>query len=229
VQHHLDVIALLQHLPPPQRQALLAQTREWHAPAGAVLFDVDDACHTLALTSSGTVRVVKPVASGHDILLYRLQPGEPCVMSTACLLGSAPYPVRGIADTDVRGLALPAAAVRDLMAACAPFREALFGTLAERLAGLMGLIDELVTRRLDRRLAALLLTRGPIVHATHQQLADELASAREVVSRLLESFELRGCVRLRRARIEISDRAALASLAQAAPDAPQRVPAASVN
>lgn len=108
---------------------------------------------------------------------------------------------------------LPGADVQAVLVEASGFREALFGAFAGRLGSLLTLLEELVSRRLDRRLAALLIERGPVLHATHQQLADELVSAREVVSRLLESFEVHGYVHLHRARVEVSNLRALADLA----------------
>ncbi len=213
VSRLLDAIPLLRDLPPASQARLAAVAREWSALPGTVVFDVGDACRDLALTSEGVIRVSRPLANGHDVLLYRLQPGEPCVISTACFLGRATYPVRGVVERDVRGVILPGAVVQDVLVEASAFREALFGAFAGRLAGLLALLEELVSRRLDRRLAALLIERGPVLHATHQQLADELVSAREVVSRLLESFEVHGYVRLHRARIEVSNPAVLADLA----------------
>ncbi len=204
---------LLRDLPPASHARLAASAKEWRAQPGTVVFDVGDACRDLALTSDGVIRVSKPLANGHDVLLYRLLPGEPCVMSTACFLGHATYPVRGVVEQQMHGVILSGAVVQDVLVEAPAFREALFGAFAGRLAGLLTLLEALVSRRLDRRLAALLIDRGPQLHATHQQLADELVSTREVVSRLLESFEDHGDVRLHRARIEVSNPTVLAELA----------------
>lgn len=213
VGRQFSAIPLLRALPPASHARLAAAAREWSAQPGTVVFDVGDSCTDLALTSEGVIGVSKPLANGHDVLLYRLQPGEPCVMSTACFLGRATYPVRGVVEQTVRGVILSGATVQDVLVEASAFREALFGAFAGRLAGLLTLLEELVSRRLDRRLASLLIERGPVLRATHQQLADELVSAREVVSRLLESFEVHGYVRLHRARIEVSNPRGLAGLA----------------
>ena len=206
----------LRDLPETRRQRLAASARPWRAESGTALFDVGDPCLDLALLASGAVRVVRPLATGPEILLYRLEPGELCVISTSCFLGRAPYPARGIVEGRAHGVILPNASVRDAAAACEPFRALLFASVAERLAGLMALLEELVARRLDSRLAALLVEHAPVLHATHQQLAEELSSAREVVSRLLEGFEARGYVRLHRARVQILDVESLDRLARAA-------------
>lgn len=211
-----DTLPLLRDLPEAWRLRLAAGARPWRAAPGAVLFDVGDPCHDLALLASGAVRVVRPLSTGHEILLYRLHPGELCVISTSCFLGKASYPARGIVDGQAHGVTLAGASVREAVVACEPFRELLFASLAERLAGLMALLEELVARRLDSRLAALLVEHAPVLNATHQQLADELASAREVVSRLLEGFEALGYVSLHRARVDVLDVESLGRLARAA-------------
>ncbi len=211
----VESVPLLRSLPEAWRLRLAASARPWQAEPGAIVFDVGDPCHDLALLGSGAVRVVKPLATGQEILLYRLYPGELCVIATSCFLGKAPYPARGIVDSQARGVVLAGASVHEAVVACEPFRELLFSSLAGRLAGFMALLEELVARRLDSRLAALLVEHAPVVHATHQQLAEELASAREVVSRLLEGFEARGYVSLHRARVEVLDVQSLDRLARA--------------
>jgi CRP/FNR family transcriptional regulator, anaerobic regulatory protein len=197
VGRQFSTIPLLRALPPASHARLAASAREWSATHGTVVFDVGDACRDLALTSEGVIRVSRPLANGHDVLLYRLQPGEPCIMSTACFLGHAAYPVRGVVEQDVRGVILPGADVQAVLVEASGFREALFGAFVGRLGSLLTLLVE----------------RGPVLHATHQQLADELVSSREVVSRLLESFEVHGYVHLQRARVEVSNPRALADLA----------------
>jgi CRP/FNR family transcriptional regulator, anaerobic regulatory protein len=92
------------------------------------------------------------------------------------------------------------------------FRNLVFGLFAARLSSLMTLIEEMAMTRLDERLADLLVSRGPVILATHQALADELGTAREVVSRILEHFADNGLVRLQRARVDVIDARHLARL-----------------
>jgi CRP/FNR family transcriptional regulator len=97
-----------------------------------------------------------------------------------------------------------------------PFRRFVFGMYGDRLSEVMALVEAVAFQRLDARLAQLLIRRGPVVQATHQALADELGSVREIVSRLLRSFEERGWVRLERERVTLLDLKALAAHAQGA-------------
>jgi len=161
--------------------------------------------------------VVKTAASGREMLLYRVEPGESCIITSSCLLGHAPYTARGEAETPITLLILPSPVFDRLVAEQARFRDFVFHLFSERLAELMQLVEEVAFHRLDQRLAKLLLAKnGDTLHATHQQLAEELGSVREIVSRLLKGFAAQGLVALGREQIGILDRNGLKSLAEAA-------------
>jgi CRP/FNR family transcriptional regulator len=160
------------------------------------------------------VRVAKGSESGREILLYRVAPGQACILSGGCLLGHADYSARGVAEEEVTVLIVPPELFQSLMVESEPFRRFVFGMYGERLAEVMELVDEVAFRRLDQRLAQLLLQRGPVLEVTQQQLADELGSVREIVNRLLRSFESRGWVRVERERVTVRDPRALAALAR---------------
>jgi CRP/FNR family transcriptional regulator len=108
---------------------------------------------------------------------------------------------------------IPPGAFHQLLLGYEPFRRFVFGMYGERLAEVMELVEEVAFRRLDVRLAQLLIHRGPVVQATHQKLADDLGSVREIVSRLLRSFEDRGWVKLGRERVTLLDPKSVAALA----------------
>jgi CRP/FNR family transcriptional regulator len=194
----------------------LLQSGEVHqAPAGTVLFDARQPCSGFPLLLSGVVRVTKAAPNGREILLYRVEPGEGCILSGGCLLGHSDYAATGIAETDVTLLRIPAPLFQEFILRHDAFRSFVFGMYGSRLAEVMELVEEVAFRKLDTRLAQLLVQRGPVVEATHQKLADELGSVREIVSRLLRSFEDRGWVRLERERVNVLDPAALAQQARA--------------
>ena len=134
------------------------------------------------------------------------------MITSSCLLGHTDYNARGVTEDETDLLLLPRDAF-DALLAFAPFRAFVFQLFSERIADLMQLIEEVAFRKLDQRLAALLLGRGRRVHATHQQLADELGSVREIVSRLLKGFAAQGYVALGREQIDILDPAGLRRLA----------------
>ncbi|OGA31761.1 MAG: transcriptional regulator [Betaproteobacteria bacterium RIFCSPLOWO2_12_FULL_64_23] len=189
-----------------------AATRQ--APAGAILFEASSPCTGFPMLLEGSVRVVKSAPSGREVQLYRITPGESCLLSSSCLLGGTAYAATGIAETAVTLLALPPALFHRLLAEHKPFRDYVFGMFSERLADLMTLVEAVTFHKLDQRLAALLLGKGELVRTTHQGLADELGSVREMVSRLLSNFQDRGWVELGREQIRITDAAALRRLAQ---------------
>jgi CRP/FNR family transcriptional regulator len=144
---------------------------------------------------AGSIRVVKAAPNGRELPLYRVTPGETCIISSACLLGHTPYNARGVTEADTTLLLVPNADFQALLGEAA-FRDFIFQLFSERIADLMQLIEEVAFRKLDQRLAALLLGKGRSVHTTHQQLADELGSVREIVSRLLKGFAEQGLVAL---------------------------------
>lgn len=205
-------------LAPERLERLVAAGQPMRVPAGAYLYDAKQPCRGFPLILEGAVRVVMNAPSGREILLYRVDPGQGCIMSGGCLLGHSDYAARGIAEQDVTLLSVPPAEFEALLLEHEPFRRFVFGMYGERLAEVMTLVEEVAFRRLDERLAQLLIHRGPVIEATHQALADELGSVREIVSRLLRSFEQRGWVRLERERITLADPKALAALAAGRPE-----------
>lgn len=193
-------------------EALLAQP-PLRVPKGALLFHPGQPCRGFPLLLEGTVRVSQTSPGGREIVLYHVEPGQGCLLSGGCLLGHSDYAASGVAETDVTLLSIPPALFQALLVEHEPFRRFVFGMYGERLAQVMQLVEEVAFRRLDARLAQLLVQRGPVVATTQQKLADELGSVREIVSRLLRQFESRGWVELGRERVTVRDARALAELA----------------
>lgn len=187
--------------------------------AGSVLFDEGSVCGGMLVLGAGAIRVSRVAREGRELMLYRVRPGESCVLTTSCLLERSTYPARGVAESDVRGLLLPAELFDALLQEAPGFRRFVFGSFVQRISGLLELAASVSFERLDRRLAAALLARvetsGRIeLHVTHHELAQELGTVRERVSRLLEGFESGGWVDLGRGRILVRDKAALAAAAR---------------
>jgi CRP/FNR family transcriptional regulator len=205
---------LLAALPAAARERLAAHAQILQVAAGTVVFDERQACRGFPFVLAGSLRVLKAAANGRELPLYRVTPGETCIISSACLLGHLPYNARGVSETATTLLLLPSADFEALMDEPA-FRDFVFQLFSARIAELMQLIEEVAFRKLDQRLAALLLGRGARVHTTHQQLADELGSVREIVSRLLKGFAEQQLVSLAREQIDILDPAGLRRIAGA--------------
>jgi CRP/FNR family transcriptional regulator len=191
---------------------LAAHVAAVRAPAGTVLFDEGSACRGFPMVLAGEVRVARGSPQGRSLELYRVGPGEVCVASTSCLFGQGLLVAHGATTAPTELLLLDPAGFERWVAEPA-FRRYVFGIFADRLAELIGLAEAVAFQRLDQRLAAALLGRGTVLQATHQALADELGTVREIVTRLLRRFEREGWVRLARERIEIADAAALRTLA----------------
>jgi CRP/FNR family transcriptional regulator len=188
-------------------------------PPGTVTFRQGDACQNYVMVVGGSIRVQKITEAGREIVLYRVEPGDTCVLTTSCLFGGTRYPAEGITESEVEAAVLPLKEFHEAVASSDGFRKFVFTSFGERMAELMLLVEAIAFGRVDVRLAERLLAlggNGARITTTHQQLAAELGTAREVVSRLLKEFERHGWLRLSRGQIEITDRAALTQLARAA-------------
>jgi len=171
-----------------------------------VLFREGDTCKAYVLVVSGSVRVQKTDANGREILLYRVEQRQSCMLTTTCLIGGQPYPAEGVTETSVELVLLPAEAFHVALAASTGFRHFVMHAIGHRVAELMTLIEAVAFGRLDARIARFLVQRrghNGCVNITHQKLAAELGTAREVVSRVLKAFERRGWIALSRGQIRI--------------------------
>ena len=183
-------------------------------PAGTTLFREHDPCAGFPLLLQGEVRVSRSTAQGRALELYRVVPGELCLVSSSALFAQSALSAHGVTTRDTRLALLPPAAFRTALADTT-FRDFVLGLFAERMADLTALIEAVAFRRLDQRLAAALLGHGNPVKTTHQALADELGTVREIVTRLLHRFEREGWLTLSRESIHLHDPAALRALAEA--------------
>lgn len=183
-------------------------------PAGTVLFRENDPCRGFPLILSGEVKVSRSSPGGRELELYRVQPGELCLASSACLFAGQPLSARGVATAPTTLALLSPADFRTALADPV-FRDFVLGLFAARMAELTSLIDAVAFQRLDSRLAAAVLAHGTQARVTHQGLADELGTVREIVTRLLRRFERDGLVELSRECITVRDAAALRRLADA--------------
>lgn len=214
----IDRFEGLAALAPPQRALLAARGTVVRMPAGTVVFGPGKRAENMLLLLKGRVRVQQVSESGREIVLYRVHAGESCVMTTASLLSEDEMNAEGIAETDIEAVAIPRSVFDDLLARSPTFRRFVFAAYGRRLTDLFLLIEDVAFQRMDIRLAQRLIAlagEDGTVRATHQQIASELGSAREVVTRLLQEFQRRGWLTLSRGSIEIADRAALEGLAAA--------------
>ncbi|MDP2366958.1 Crp/Fnr family transcriptional regulator [Rhodoferax sp.] len=181
-------------------------------PAGTVLFSENAPCRGFPLVLSGEVKVSRNSGDGRSLELYRVVPGELCLVSSACLFRTQPLSAHGI-TTKASTLLLIPPDIFQRWLETPSFRDEVLGLFAERMADLTSLVDAVAFHKLDRRLAAALLGHGQHLAVTHQALANELGTVREIVTRLLRRFEREGWVALGREQIQIVNGAALRELA----------------
>lgn len=194
------------------REGLADAARHTTAPAGRILFDEGEPATHYPLLLSGCIRVSKKGSGGDEALLYRLRRGEGCAVTAVTLLGETVFSATGISESEVSLYALPRALFLQLVLQAPTFRSFVFKGLSSRMAQLMALVDEVTFRGISQRLAVRLLEPTQPLDVTHQMLADDLGTRREVVSRILETLQQAGFVRLGRGHIEILDRQGLEGL-----------------
>ncbi|PIE12772.1 MAG: Crp/Fnr family transcriptional regulator [Rhodobacterales bacterium] len=184
-------------------------------PAGATLFHPGDSVRGYAIVLSGRVNVSLTGATGREILLYSVEPGQSCIQSTMGLLGGADYTAEAVVQRDTTLVLLPKAVFLDLINTSSGFRTIVFRAFADRMQDMMQLFEKVSFQRVECRLAEHLLAQAEDpLHTTHAELATHLGSAREVVSRRLEAWARRGLVKTGRGTIEILDRIGLSEIAR---------------
>jgi CRP/FNR family transcriptional regulator len=206
----------LSRLEPAVRDLLTRKSSVISVPDGTVIFGPGKSPENLLLLLEGRVRVQQVSEAGREIILYRVEAGQSCVLTTACLLAHEDYSAEGIAETELRAVAIPRAVFDELVSQSVAFRNFIFTAFSRRITDLFQVIEDIAFQRVDIRLAQRLLelARGTgQIRATHQQLAVELGTAREVVSRQLGEFQRRGWIRQSRGVIDLTDKAGLDRLA----------------
>lgn len=204
-----EAFQFLQRCTPQLRAELAARTVPARLGAGETICRQGTTCGHLALVLSGSARVFKLGESGREITLYRVGPGESCVLTASCILSHRPFPAFAKCETSLEGLLVSGADLIRWLELSPAWRDYVFGLIASRLADVISLVEEVAFRRVDRRLARHLIQHaaGPEARldATHQQIASELGTSREVVSRILKDFEALGLLRIARGSVRLLD------------------------
>lgn len=202
---------LLQHYPELQQidlqgEKLLSNAKKISAPAGSVLFRQGDHCENFILVTSGRIKVLSRSEGGREIVLYRIEDKGTCVLTTSCLLGHQAYPAEGIAETDISAYLLPLSIFERALTESPFLRQFIFSAYSQPLTEIITLIQNVAFESIEHRLNEYLKrTAGPnnIINQSHQQIADELGTAREVISRQLKKLEQQGSLKLNRGSIQI--------------------------
>lgn len=174
-----------------------------HIPAKSSMFEEMAHAKYFPMVIDGIIKVSKLSEKGRELQLYLVESGESCLVTASCMMSSSVYPVRGETATEVTAVLFPQTLFEKLISEHIPFRKYVFSLFSERFSILMALVEEVAFKKLDERLAMILIKRGPLLKTTHQELADELGSVREIVSRVLKSFQDKGWVVLGREQIQV--------------------------
>jgi CRP/FNR family transcriptional regulator len=206
-------------LPQDVRKRLNATARVIHMRQGEQVFGPSNVPDSLLFLYDGRIRVSQSSESGREIVLYRVEAGDSCVLTTACMLAEEAYNAEGIAETDVTVVVLPKAAFDRLATEESAFRDFVFSAYSRRFIDLLRVVDDVAFGRIDVRLAERLLSLGDgmkEIRKTHQELASELGTAREVISRVLNDFHKRDLIEQSRGVITFKNKAGLSAIAQSA-------------
>jgi len=207
----------LEQLSDPDWVNVLKEFKYIQVPSQTTIHRAGNPCKGLLFLIDGGVRVFMRGENGREMILYRFQQGDVCVLTLTMLLKSADYGVEAVTDAKSKVAFLPARHFRQAFEGSPGFRNFILHKLACGMHDTLFLLQEVAFERLDMRLACLLFRRfrqhrGNVLVITHQQLAQDLATTREVVSRLLKDLEQQQCIRLRRGRIELLDDRGLAQI-----------------
>ncbi len=195
---------------------LLDSSKIISLPKSSTVFRQGDSCSNYLIILDGKVKVFTRAENGREILLYRLLQGDSCVITTSCLFGRKNYPAESQTETDVTALAIPIAQFNNVLTSSETFRKMVFSAFSSHLSDLIVLIEEVAFGKLEVRLARHLLDQrdqNNMLASTHHNIATELGSAREVISRQLKEMELKGHIEINRGNIKINDIDALQNIA----------------
>ena len=212
----IEAFPHLAEMPEQDRANVLDMMSMGLYPAGTVMIEEGRRCRGAALVLSGVIRVYKLSEEGREITLYRVGAGETCILAVSCLLGGVDYPVIAEVEDDAEVIMLPIDALRTLMTKSEPWQRFVFSSMASAMMEVLTVLDAVAFRSMDARMAARLL-QCPFnrIEMTHEELAADMGTAREVVSRLLKELENRRIVELGRGKVIILNRKALEEIAGA--------------
>lgn len=171
------------------------------------MVDIGDPIVYMPLLLKGQLRILREDEEGHELLLYYIRPGETCAMSLTCCSGNAVSNVRAVAEEDTELLLLPIQIIDEWTTKYPSFKSFILKTYQRRFEELLNTIDSIAFHNLDDRLWQLLKQKsekeGSVLKTTHQELANQLNSSREVISRLLKQMERKGKIQMGRNKITL--------------------------
>jgi CRP/FNR family transcriptional regulator len=177
-------------------------------PKGSFISHEGDRCHYISFVASGRARVYKLGESGREITLYRLEEGESCILTASCVLSQKAFPAIAEAETDIEAVLIPSEIFRNWIKIYDEIRDYVFNLLSDRLSSVIEVIEEIAFKNMDKRIADFIIKKNSIgneIKITHQEIASELGTSREVVSRILKDFEHEQLINVSRGAIFIKN------------------------
>ena len=207
-------------LTPAQRQLVSSSIVHRTLGKGAVLHDGSADCAGLVLIKSGQLRAYILSEDGREITLYRLLDQDICLFSASCVMRSVQFEIMIAAEKESEVFILPPYIFKKIMDESAPLANYVNELMATRFSEVMWLIEQIMWKSVDKRLANFLLEEttldnSPVLKLTHEAIANHLGTAREVVTRMLRYFQNEGYVKLTRGTVEITDRKGMENLIDA--------------
>ncbi len=207
-QRLIQGFPLLANATPEFRNDFFRSATLIHIPEGHTIASEGSECGQLALVVSGKVRVYKLADSGREITLYRINSGDSCVLTASCIMSNTPFPAIAATETEVEALIIPSRQASEWMSESKPWSAFIFGLISKRLTDVIAVLEHVAFHRMDERIAAYLIaiaSQGATVSITHHEIASDLGTTREVVSRILKGFEEKGLVAGARGKLTITD------------------------
>lgn len=212
-----SALSFFPHLSSAEKNLLLQNTAAVSYKKGSSIHRADYKCLGLLLVKSGSLRVYIMSEDGREITLYRIYPGELCILSASCVLSSITFDVYIDAVEDSQVLQVSSSVISLLMHDNIYVEAFAYRAITERFSDVMWAMQQILFMSFDRRLAIFLLDESASLKSdeipmTHEQIAKLMGSAREVVTRMLKYFSSEGYVELSRGMVNLIDKAALRRL-----------------
>jgi len=187
----------------------IEQAKAMSVTADTTLFSNSATCNNFMFILEGTIRIYQTAADGREITLYRVEAGDLCILSLNSLLKKKSFNAIAVTESPVKALALSSDNFKNMMNSSQMFRDYVINILTERLCETIYMVQDTAFNHLNMRLACMLgslfeRNKGSTLKITHQEIALELGTTREVISRILKDFERQNCVRLSRGQIELA-------------------------
>ncbi len=204
-----ESVAFMQALSDSEKEQIVNSVIFKHINNHEILYIEGDTCIYNAFVLQGSVKVFKEAENGREIILYHITTGESCILTMSCIIGKRKFPAISAAESDVVVALFPAEFFLEMMDKSREWRGFVFRLLTERLASVISIVEEIAFKKVDRRLIEFIMEKtvreGKEIIITHQEIAAEVGSSREVISRLLKDLENTGAIALGRGKIIVNN------------------------